>query len=251
MLFLGHVLWILGELNQSREMMDKALARVKLVNHVGTTVYAHNGSALLALWRRDTVKVGFYTETVVELSRTHNLPMFAAWGAFLEAWSRWQLSGGNAGLGEMRNGIAACRAQGNGLYLPLLMTALAEAEAHAGEFETALLTIQTAIAETELHGQRWFEAETRRIHGEILLRREPANTEAAEKVIGEALAIAQKQKARVFELRAATDLARVWRDQQKRKQAHDILAPACAWFSGDMNTPELHEAKALLSELKA
>jgi class 3 adenylate cyclase/predicted ATPase len=249
MTFLSYVLWLLGELDRSREMMDESLARVKQVNHVGTTVYALNGSAVLALWRKDAAGVKFYTETVVELSRTHNLPMFAAWGAFLEAWSRWQLSGRNAGLDGMRNGIAACRAQGNGLHLPLLMTALAEAEAHLGELDAAFLTIGTAIEETELHGQRWFEAETRRIRGEILLRRDPTNTEAAEEAFGEALWIAQKQKARVFELRAATDLARLWRDQQKRQQARDLLAPVYDRFSGDVNASELREARALLGEL--
>src|SRR5262249_47150546 len=99
MLFLGQVIWILGKFNESRGMMDEPLTRAKQVNHVGTTVYSHNGCALLALWRKDAAGVKFYTETVVELSRTHNLPMFAAWGAFLEAWSHWHLNGKSAGLG--------------------------------------------------------------------------------------------------------------------------------------------------------
>jgi len=117
----------------------------------------------------------------------------------------------------MRNGIAACRAQGNGLYLPVLTTALAKAEAYAGEVDAASLTIETAITETEL------EAETRRTHGGFLLRRDPANTRAAEEAFGEALAIAQKQKARVFELRAATDLARLARSSKNGSKTTTFL----------------------------
>jgi hypothetical protein len=98
----------------------------------------------------------------------------------------------------MRDGIAACPAQGNSLYLPVSTTALAEAEAYAGEVDAASLTIETAIAETEL------EAETRRTHGEILLRPDPANTKSRRGSVREALATAQKEKAQVFERRAAT-----------------------------------------------
>jgi hypothetical protein len=75
---------------------------------------------------------------------------------------------------------------GEWLVSPGLDVALAKAEAYAGEVDAASLTIETAITETEL------EAETRRTHGEFLLRRDPANTRAAEEAFGEALAIALK-----------------------------------------------------------
>ena len=111
----------------------------------------------------------------------------------------------------MHNGIAACRAQGNGLYLPVLTTALAKAEAYAGEVDAASLTIETAITETEL------EAETRRTHGEFLLRRDPANTRAAEGAFGVRPLRSRKSRRPGSSSCARQPTWPGWRDQQKRK----------------------------------
>ena len=113
---------------------------------------------------------------------------------------------------------------------------------------TALATIDAVIADTERNGQRWFEAETYRIRGEILLRHDPANTAPAEEAFTTAIAIAQKQRARTFELRAVMSMARLWRDQGKRQQARDLLAPIYEWSTGDLDTLDLKEAKVLLRD---
>ena len=108
----------------------------------------------------------------------------------------------------MRNGIASCRGLGNGFFHAAFDDCAAEAEAQSGEIEGALATIDAVLGETERHGQRWFEAETYRVRGEILLRHNPANTGPAEEAFATVLAIAQAQKARTFELRAAMSMAR-------------------------------------------
>jgi len=64
-----------------------------------------------------------------------------------------------------------------------------------------------------------------------------------------ALAIAREQGTRGYELRAATSLARLWREQGRRADAHELLAPICGWFTEGFDTPDLKEAKALLAEL--
>ena len=79
--------------------------------------------------------------------------------------------------------------------------------------------------------------------------RDPANTLPAEEAFLTAIAIAQQQKARTFELRAAMSLARLWRDQGKRDEAHNLLAPVYGWFTEGFDTLDLKEAKALLDEL--
>ena len=88
-----------------------------------------------------------------------------------------------------------------------------------------------------------------RIRGEILLKRDPANTAPAEEAFLTAIAIAQQQKARSFELRAAMSMARLWRDQGKVPQARELLAPVYGWFTEGFDTRDLKEAKALLEEL--
>ena len=72
---------------------------------------------------------------------------------------------------------------------------------------------------------------------------------AAEQSYHQALAVAQRQSAKLFELRASTSLARLWRDQGKRTEAHDLLAPIYNWFTEGFDTPVLQEAKALLDTL--
>ncbi len=149
----------------------------------------------------------------------------------------------------MRNGIASCRGLGNGFFHAAFDDCAAEAEAQSGEIEGALATIDAVLGETERHGQRWFEAETYRVRGEILLRHNPANTGPAEEAFATVLAIAQAQKARTFELRAAMSMARLWRDQGRLQQARKPLPPVYGWFTGHADTSDLKDAKALLHNL--
>ena len=99
--------------------------------------------------------------------------------------------------------------------------------------------------------QHWSDAELHRIRGEILLKRDPANTAPAEEAFLTAIAVAQQQKARSFELRAAMSLARLWRDQGRPQQARELLAPVYGWFTEGFDTRDLKEAKALLDEIAA
>jgi predicted ATPase len=97
--------------------------------------------------------------------------------------------------------------------------------------------------------ERWSEAEVHRIAGEIALKSPKADAAKAEVSFERALAVAQRQQAKSWELRAAMSMARLWRDQGKRKEAHDLLAPVYGWFTEGFDTLDLKEAKALLDEL--
>jgi predicted ATPase len=144
--------------------------------------------------------------------------------------------------------LAAYTDQGNKFLVPFYQGLLAEIEAQR-DAERALSRIEEALALSGETGEHWSDAFLHRLRGEILLKRDPANTAPAEEAFLTAIAIAQQQKARTFELRAATSLARLWRDQGKRHEAHDLLAPVYGWFSEGFDTLDLKEAKALLDEL--
>jgi predicted ATPase len=96
-------------------------------------------------------------------------------------------------------------------------------------------------------GARWLEAELNRHKGQLLLRQ--GQTEAAEELYRKALGIAQEQEAKLWELRTAASLARLRRDQGRRAEARDLLAPVYGWFTEGFDTPDLKDAKALLAEL--
>ena len=97
--------------------------------------------------------------------------------------------------------------------------------------------------------ERWYEAEVHRIRGVILLKRDPADTAAAEQCLQAAVAIAQSQKARSFELRAALSLAKLYRTANRDADAHAVLAPAVEGFPPTQQFSDLTEAQILLAAL--
>ena len=117
----------------------------------------------------------------------------------------------------------------------------------AGQWRAALEHLAEARGLAEDRGVRFFQAETLRLTGDVLLA--TGDAAAAGASYCEAIAIAQQQSAKLWELRAATSLARLWRDQGKRAAARDLLAPVYCWFTEGLGTPVLQEAKALLEEL--
>ena len=99
----------------------------------------------------------------------------------------------------------------------------------------------------ERTGAHWFAAELNRHKGRLLLRQ--GRGDDAEKLYRKALSIAEKQEAKLWELRAATSLARLRRDQGRHSEAHDLLAPLYGWFTEGFGTQDLREAKSLLDAL--
>jgi predicted ATPase len=147
----------------------------------------------------------------------------------------------------MRRGLAIRREQGNVFLLPSLEAALAEAG--AGETDGGLRRLDDALAEAERTEERWYEAEMHRIRAGILLKRDPADTAAAEQSLQTAIAIAQSQNARSFELRAALSLAKLYRAANRGADAHAVLAPAVEGFPPTQPFPELTAAQTLLAAL--
>jgi tetratricopeptide (TPR) repeat protein len=129
---------------------------------------------------------------------------------------------------------------------------LREAMAYAlGRPDDARRCIDDAIDRVERSNEKWCEAEVHRIAGEIALKSPAPDTEKAQKYFERALAVARQQQAKSWELRAATSMARLWRDQGKRDEARDLLAPVYSWFTEGFDTLDLKEAKKLLDELSA
>jgi predicted ATPase len=101
----------------------------------------------------------------------------------------------------------------------------------------------------EASGETWYEAEVNRVAGEIALKAPKPVAAEAEAYFDRALAIARERQAKSLELRAAMSMARLWRDQGKRDEARDLLAPVYGWFTEGFDTRDLKEAKVLLDEL--
>src|SRR5207248_9246202 len=132
---------------------------------------------------------------------------------------------------------------------PYYLAFLAEAQGITGEPKAGLAGLTEALTLVDTTGERWYESEIYRLKGELLLQQSSDNQAEAEACFHKALAIARNQQAKSFELRTATSLARLWQQQRKRQEAHDLLAPVYAWFTEGFDTADLQDAKALLDIL--
>ena len=135
------------------------------------------------------------------------------------------------------------------MWLTLYLPHLARAHAELGQFEEARRCIGEAMTAAETTKGKWCEAEFHRTAGEITLMSPEPDAAKAQAYFERALAVARAQQAKSWELRAAMSLARLWRDQGKLDEAHDLLAPIYGWFTEGFDTLDLREAKAFLDEL--
>ena len=149
------------------------------------------------------------------------------------------------------SGIAAWRSTGATLCLAVVVIVFGESPCGACQLDDAWRCIGEAMTMIETTKERWFEAEVNRIAGEIALKSPQPDAAKAEAYFERALAVARQQQAKSWELRAAMSMARLWRDQGKRDEARELLAPVYGWFTEGFDTLDLKEAKALLDELAA
>jgi predicted ATPase len=138
--------------------------------------------------------------------------------------------------------------QGRLLVLTQLLF-LASAYAELGQFDDAWRCIGEALTAVETKKERWCEAEVNRVAGKVALESPQPDAAKAEGYFERALTVARQQQAKSWELRAATSMARLWRDQGKRDEARDLLASVYGWFTEGFDTCDLKEAKVLLDEL--
>jgi adenylate cyclase len=176
------------------------------------------------------------------------LPLFRAFALFFEGLATLHSGATRDGLQGMRLGAKLLRERNALVYDGLLKIALAEAERLAGDPDRPIALIDEALATCERAHYRAFEAELRRVRGELLLR-DPACPDAAEREFSRAIDVARRQRARSFGLRAALSLAKLHQSFNRRADAHTVLANALEGISATPEMPEIAEAQALIERL--
>jgi predicted ATPase len=188
------------------------------------------------------------------LAAERDFPFFSTFAAPLLAQALVEQGDLVQGIGQLRSKVADHRASKAELLTPYFLSFVAEAEGRAGNIERGLDLIDQALSQVARTHERWHEADLYRIKGELCLQFEgdspKSRAEKAEASFRTALEIATRQKARSWELRAATSLARLWQQQAKTTEAHHLLSEVYNWFTEGFDTKDLQEAKALLQELE-
>jgi predicted ATPase len=186
-------------------------------------------------------------DEVIAISNEHGFPVWLAAGKIVRGWCLAALGQPAESIPLMLEGIAGIRIIGHKWGLPFHLVLLADTYKRARQTENSLNQLAEAAKLIEATRERWGEAELHRQRGTLLLSLD--QHKAAEEDYRCALSIARGQDAKFWELRAATSTARLWRDQGKRDEARELLAPVYGWFTEGFDTRDLKEAKVLLDEL--
>jgi class 3 adenylate cyclase/predicted ATPase len=242
-------LWLLGYPERALARLHEALTLAHALVHPFSLAYARCWATAVYQWCRDVPSVYEQADAAVALATEQGFPQWVAHGTLLRGWALALQGQGKAGMVQVREGIAARRATGAAINIPYLCTVLADVCDHLGHLEDGLQALAEAYTLMEQHEERWWEAEICRLRGVVLLRQLGTPQAEAEVWLRRALDVARRQEAKSLELRAAMSLSRLWQQQGKRQEAHDLLAPVFHWFSEGWDTADLQDAKALLEAL--
>ena len=243
--------WPLGEVERAMSLIDAMVKRMSGVPHIATLSFGRMHAALFELMRGDHTRGAPHAIELTRLARQHELPMWGAFGVFLQGWATSASGAIGAGLDDMRQALDSLLAQNVVLFDGFLKIALAEAEASAGDLDRALAILDEGLATADRMGHRAFEAELHRARGDILLKRDPANLALAEEALLTAIGVSKRQATRSFELRAALSLAKLYQSTNRPVDAHGVLALALEGFAPTPEMPEIEQARALLAAIEA
>jgi predicted ATPase/DNA-binding winged helix-turn-helix (wHTH) protein len=247
--FLARVLWLQGLPEQAMRTAESSLEDARATNHATSLGNALAAAACpIALWVGDLAAADHYVEMLLDHSARHVLGRWRAFGRCYQGLLVIQRGDANAGFRLLRALFADPATAGSVARLfPFLISA---ASRHAVQIADGLPAIEEAIVRSEFTEERWLVAELLRVKGEILLwRGAPGAAAEAESHFWRALDLARQQGALSWELRAATSLARLWRNQARGKQARELLASVYDRFTEGFATVDLRTAKSLMEEM--
>jgi class 3 adenylate cyclase/predicted ATPase len=242
--------WHCGYPDQSRRAHNEGIRHARQSVHRHTLAYAlcYKGiTAVSARWAAETEEAA---NELVSHTREHGFAFFLGYGLLLQGGAMTLRGQGKAAVDRIHEGVEVMQATGMDRFEPMVLGYLAEALALTGAVAEGLRTLAAGLAAAEVSGTHWADAELHRLRGNLLDQLPSADWADVEACFRTALTIARRQGSRGFELRAAVSLARLLRTQQRQDEARDLLAPIYSWFTEGFDTPDLHEAKRLLTELQ-
>jgi tetratricopeptide (TPR) repeat protein len=235
----------LGYIGQARSRMDEALSEARRLRHVQTLVDVL-GYANWLDWITRSPMV--HVEEEIALSTEHRFPLYAALALTCRGRSLAAIGQAREGLALLMQALSEIRRTGSVFCMPMVFTWLAEAHAMLGESAEERNCLAEAARIVEATEERVSEAELlHRVPGDLL--NAAGDQSGAERHYRQAIAVAERQNAKLLQLKASVSLARLWHDQGKRVEAHELLGPIYHWFTEGFDALDLKDAKALLDEL--
>jgi predicted ATPase/class 3 adenylate cyclase len=247
--FRSWTLWLLGYPDAAMAEADRALHDAREIGHAATLMFGLALTQQAHFLSGDYATASAANNELLALAQEKNAGYWKAVGTVLQGNLFAVADETSHAIQEIVSGLTAFRSTGATLYVPSWLAYLARAYADRGKINDAWRCIGEATTAIEMTKQVWCEAEVVRTAGEIAMKSQAPDELKAEASFERALRLARQQQAKAWELRAAVSLARLWRNQGKREQARDLLAPVYGWFTEGFDTRDLKEAKALLDAL--
>jgi predicted ATPase len=242
-------LWMLGYPDQALRSIHEGLTLARELAHPVNLAIALRWMAMLHQSRQERQAAREGAEALVALAGEQGFTPESAQAMILRGWALAERGRGTEEIVQIQQGLAAYRATGSVMKQSYYLALLAEAYGKAGQVEEGLKVLAEALTVVHKTGEDVCQAELYRLKGELLLLQAVPDATQAEACFQQALAVAHRQQAKSWELRAAISLSRLWHQQSRRDEARELLAPVYYWFTEGFDTVDLREAKGLLEAL--
>jgi predicted ATPase len=237
----------LGYLDQARSLRNEALLEARNLKHPYALVVVLTFAYWAAIVTRSAADAKHYADEQITLATDHGFEFYLGLSTAVSGWSTIASGQASDGLPLVEKGLAAIRATGAVFTIPNYLIMLAQVHAALGRPKEGLKHLASATELVEKNDERVWEPELHTVRGELMAMM--GDRTAAEEAFHRSLTVSRNVSAKLIELRASSRLARLWRDQEKRTEARDLLAPIYGWFTEGFDAMDLKEAKALLAEL--
>lgn len=246
---LHNCLFLLGWPAQAEAATRQGSTEISTISHLYARALALNAACRAHALRHDAHRLAATAAELLEISGKNSYSHLEATGQVFQGWALALSGKHHEAIAMIAPGVARCRAMGFLSLSSLHLAMLAECHAAEGDFKSAMLLLVQATDFAMENGEYFWEAELHRLKGEFHLDADH-DLQEAESCFLRALDAAQRQNARLLELRALTSLARLWAGLGKQRVAQTRLATAYGWFTEGFETDDLRNAKAVLDTLQ-
>jgi predicted ATPase len=245
----GNALFLLGYPERALARNAEGIAHARALGQPQVVAHALTWGSLLLQLAGELEELDRRITLLARLADEHGLAIYYPEARILAAWRDVHEERDHRAAEEMRNFLDRRAAMGTVYIHTYFLMLFADAQQRLGRLDEALAAIKEGLARAEATGEHICTAELHRLRARACLAHDASAGPVAEAALDAALAAARRQSSRIFELRAACDLARLWADRGERRKADGLLAPIYGWFTEGFNAADLKDAMALLEEL--
>ena len=245
----SNALFLLGYPERALARNAEGIAHALALGQPQVVAHALNWGSMLLQLAGELEELDRRTTLLARLADEHGLAIYSPEARILTTWRAVHEERDPRAAEEMRNFLDRRAAMGTASCIPISSCCSPTPGCSSAEPDEALAATKEGLARAEATGEYFCTAELHRLHARACLALDARDAPGAEAALDAGLAAARRQSSRIFELRAACDLARLWADRGERRKGHDVLAPVYGWFTEGFKTADLKTAKALLQDL--